>query len=465
MVKSHKRRHKPETFKVKEHVLVRYRPQKGGNLPPKRRFVVKGTVVKKRKTNPDTYKIRFRPPNCSKHIEEWFSVEDIANIRKRLPGSTNKDQQKIKQIRKKLYIPLTACDRFLDRDFPDMDFSLLYNPPGDGNCQFSALCFWLHRLGIHRSSETVREVIVKYLTNNPNDSEGMPLELFAATPWAEYLHSMAKNGTYGDQITLQAAADLYNIEIVVVSTLGPDATAVISPFSSIPTARVQLGHYAENHGEHYICVEGRVLLEEEKQEKKAEKELKMEDDAQEERAEEEVKEMEDNGADLLSTQEDNTAHSQYIPTEREVLEQIPIHFVENETVEMVSANDGISPIERLPNEILEKILSEVLLSSGFSWPNHVCRMHNNLCKVNVRFRNIARRLVSMLPIIYFSDGGERGIVSVRSLIKKFRSSSGVVLEVRRIIASPNWANAWLDLRFRGLGWFIILNVFWRKHQK
>ena len=346
-----------------------------------------------------------------------------------------------------------------------MDFSLLCNPPGDGNCQFSALCFWLHRLCKHRSPETVREEIVKYLTNNPNDSEGMPLELFAATPWAEYLHSVAKNGFYGDQITLQAAADLYNIEITVVSTLGPDAIAMISPFSSIPTARVQLEHYAENHREHYICVEGRVLLEEEEQEKKAEKEVEqMEDDAQEERAEEEVKEMEDNGADLLSTQ-DNTAHSQYIPTEREVLEQIPIHFVENETVERVSTNDGISPIERLPNEILEKILSEVLLSSGFSWPNHVCRMHNNLCKVNVRFRDITRRLVSMLPIIYLSDGGELGIVSVRSLIKKFGSSSDVVLEVRRIIASPNWANAWLDLQFHSLGWFIILNVFWRKHQK
>ena len=95
MVKSHKRRHKAETFKVKEHVLVRYRLQKGGKL------VVKGTVVKKRKTNPDTYKVRFRPPNSSKHIEEWFSVEDIASIRKRHRGSTNKSEQKIKQLRKK----------------------------------------------------------------------------------------------------------------------------------------------------------------------------------------------------------------------------------------------------------------------------------------------------------------------------------------------------------------------------
>ena len=51
------------------------------------------------------------------------------------------------------------------------------------------------------------------------------------------------------------------------------------------------------------------------QEKKAKGEV--EEDEQEERAEEEV---EDNGADLLSGQEDNT-HDQYIGKKREVLEQ------------------------------------------------------------------------------------------------------------------------------------------------
>ena len=44
----------------------------------------------------------------------------------------------------------------------------------------------------------------------------------------------------------------------------------------------------------------------------------MENDEQEERAEEEV---EDDGADLLSTQEDST-HDQCIGKEREVLEQV-----------------------------------------------------------------------------------------------------------------------------------------------
>ena len=90
--------------------------------------------------------------------------------------------------------------------------------------------------------------------------------------------------------------------------------------------------------------------------------------------------MEDDGADLLFTQEDNT-HGEYMGKEREVLKQeqhriqIPIYFVENETVEMVSTNDGTALKERLPIEILEKIFSEALLSSGFSWPNHVCRMY------------------------------------------------------------------------------------------
>ena len=40
-------------------------------------------------------------------------------------------------------------------------------------------------------------------------------------------------------------------------------TTLISPSASIPYARVQLGHYAEQHGEHYICVEGGTLVSEE----------------------------------------------------------------------------------------------------------------------------------------------------------------------------------------------------------
>lgn len=52
---------------------------------------------------------------------------------------------------------------------------------------------------------------------------------------------------------------MYGIQILVFPSLGVDAATVISPTHSQPFAIVQLGHYAENHGEHYICVEGLIL--------------------------------------------------------------------------------------------------------------------------------------------------------------------------------------------------------------
>jgi hypothetical protein len=43
----------------------------------------------------------------------------------------------------------------------------------------------LRSIGIERSPETLRREIVKYLRENPNDSEGFPLELFAGKGWAD----------------------------------------------------------------------------------------------------------------------------------------------------------------------------------------------------------------------------------------------------------------------------------------
>ena len=119
------------------------------------------------------------PPNSNEQIEEWISVENIASIRKRQTGNTSKKKQGLRELRKKLMILLTACDRFLERDFPHMSIALMHNLPGDGNCQFGALSFSLNRLGIHCSPEKVREEIVEYLESNPTDTEGFPLELHA----------------------------------------------------------------------------------------------------------------------------------------------------------------------------------------------------------------------------------------------------------------------------------------------
>ena len=65
---------------------------------------------------------------------------------------------------------------------------------------------------------------------------------------------MARKNTFGDQLTLFAAANLYNIDLQIASTLGAGAQHVFHPSSSIPLATVYLSHFAENHGEHYVSL-------------------------------------------------------------------------------------------------------------------------------------------------------------------------------------------------------------------
>ena len=45
------------------------------------------------------------------------------------------------------------------------------------------------------------------------------MELFAGIPWSQYLAEMARDGTYGDEITLRAISNMFNVEIVVVDKM------------------------------------------------------------------------------------------------------------------------------------------------------------------------------------------------------------------------------------------------------
>ena len=43
----------------------------------------------------------------------------------------------------------------------DQGFKLLYNPPGDGNCQFATLLHQAKRMGIIRSPEPIWKEIIE----------------------------------------------------------------------------------------------------------------------------------------------------------------------------------------------------------------------------------------------------------------------------------------------------------------
>ena len=66
---------------------------------------------------------------------------------------------------------------------------------------------------------------------------------------------MAQSGKYGDHITLQAASNLYNIEIEIASSLGHNARTMIQPQEYEPITRFCLGHFTEGDGEHYVALD------------------------------------------------------------------------------------------------------------------------------------------------------------------------------------------------------------------
>ena len=66
---------------------------------------------------------------------------------------------------------------------------------------------------------------------------------------------MAYDGTYGNQTSLYAAANLYNADIQIVSSPGVGGQHEFGSTASVSAATVYLGHFAENQGEHCVSLE------------------------------------------------------------------------------------------------------------------------------------------------------------------------------------------------------------------
>lgn len=134
-------------------------------------------------------------------------MEKEKQKRKNATKSAQKGSKK--KAHRKKYLQAYDNQRSLFEDRAgSAHFIISYDPPKNGNCQFSAICKFLNSIGIHRSNQTIREDIVNYLENNPTAADGTPLQNFTDLPWPIYLSSMSQNGTFGDHITLQAASDL-----------------------------------------------------------------------------------------------------------------------------------------------------------------------------------------------------------------------------------------------------------------
>ena len=144
-------------------------------------------------------------------------------------------------------------------------------------------------------------------------------------------------------------------------------------------------------------------------------------------------------------------------------EQMALQFVPDEEVGFLAPKIRSSNIEDLPNELLEKIFKIILMSSAYLFAGNAFHAYQRLRGVNSRFRAVAQNLTGMLPKVYIPRGVEYHVISVRRIIKEYGPSSGLVIEVRRIISNPKSANAWLDIERGEYGfWYIIKRIFWKK---
>ena len=112
---------------------------------------------------------------------------------------------------------------------------------GDGNCQFRALADQLY--GREDYHSTVRGCIVSQLRARP--------ELYCEycdQPYITYCSRMALEGTWGDHLTLQAAADYYGLRIAVVASFAGAAFLEITPRTPLQGSRVLwLSFWADVH--------------------------------------------------------------------------------------------------------------------------------------------------------------------------------------------------------------------------
>ncbi len=133
---------------------------------------------------------------------------------------------------------------YVSNGFEDSPFLILLDSVGNGNCQFSAISSQIeHVLKVKITAGEIRERIVEYLKQNPRTEDGIQFDQFCTGKfygnWKTFLESMSKNGTYGDHLTLVAAANSFNVTIVVISSLGVQATTVIFP-------KLQGAHFLQN---------------------------------------------------------------------------------------------------------------------------------------------------------------------------------------------------------------------------
>ncbi|GIL73570.1 hypothetical protein Vretimale_5178 [Volvox reticuliferus] len=111
---------------------------------------------------------------------------------------------------------------------------------GDGNCQFRALSDQLYGTPDYHAS--VRQAVVDTLQDRASS-----YSCYVPGEYGQYCTSMSKSGTWGDHVTLQAAADHFGLRIMVVTSFSESPVIYIDPAATRSPRTLYLSFWAEVH--------------------------------------------------------------------------------------------------------------------------------------------------------------------------------------------------------------------------
>ena len=126
--------------------------------------------------------------------------------------------------------------------------------PGDGACQFRALAVAMW--GNSERHREIREKVVKHLEDNKETYEGFIVEEVEG-PWDNFIEKMRRPKTWGDETTLRAAAEIYRLEVTVISDSLPIIIRGLNSQDDNNLTPIVLAFQAESH---YDATSGRSFV-------------------------------------------------------------------------------------------------------------------------------------------------------------------------------------------------------------
>lgn len=127
----------------------------------------------------------------------------------------------------------------------------------DGNCQMRAIADQLY--GTDNNHKDVRSKITSWLAKNERfsvDEQGSAaigdfIDRDAYPKWVSYVSHMSRDKAWGDHITLLAAAEVYGVNIFIISNVDDLGTGQyitnIAPKSKKAERTLNLSHWHEQH--------------------------------------------------------------------------------------------------------------------------------------------------------------------------------------------------------------------------